>query len=132
MLRIEIGEQLVVDGQRRYRAGAGGAKAQHTVGAVGVVVDQLLVGIDAAGAFVGGDAQALQRICRYRRMPRADLVPRQLAVAVLIETDGKIQVAQRNVPLAGDALTLHLQRQIAVAGLVRIGRQRRAAQQRKK
>jgi len=97
-----------------------------------MVVDQLLAGFDGARPLFGSDAQALQRVRRDRRVPRADLVPRQLAVAILVKADGEIQVAQRDVPLAGDALALHRQRQIAVAGFVRMGRQRDAAQQRKK
>ena len=52
----------------------------------------------------------------------ADLVPGQFAVAVLVEAEGEVEVAQRDVPLAGDLLALDVQRQVAVARLVRLRR----------
>ena len=42
MLRVEVEEQAIVDGERLGRGGARRGEAQHRVGAVAVLVDQLL------------------------------------------------------------------------------------------
>ena len=54
-------------------------------------------------------------------MALAQLTPGDVTVAVAVQANGKVDVAQRNVPLAAHALALHGQHQIAVAGLVRPG-----------
>ena len=63
--------------------------------------------------------EPLQRVRRDVGMPRAHLAPRDVAVAVRVETNRVVEVAQRDVPLAAQRRSVALDRQIGVAGLVR-------------
>ncbi|MNS97315.1 hypothetical protein D3C72_1316410 [compost metagenome] len=95
-----------------------------------MVVDQLLDGFQGARALVAGHLQALQRIRGDGLVARADFIPRQGAVAIAIEADGEIEVAQGDIPLSFDLLAVDLQAQVAVAGLVGLrGREPGAQQQ---
>ena len=64
-------------------------------------------------------------------MPGFDLAPGDCAIAVPVQPDGVLQVAQRDVPAAHDPLLPDNQAEIAVAGLVRAGRRRQQHRQRR-
>ena len=74
--------------------------------------------------------EPLQRVRGDVGVPRAHLAPRDVAVAVRVETDRVVEVAQRDVPLAAQRRSVALDRQIGVAGLVRERRRPRRARRR--
>jgi len=49
----------------------------------------------------------------------SELPPGNVAVAVVVQSDGKVEVAQRDVPLPAQVRAVDAQREVAVAGLVR-------------
>ena len=55
-------------------------------------------------------------------MTRSHFAPGDVGIAIGIEPDGEIDIAQRDIPLAGDFLAFYIQDEIAVAGLVRMRR----------
>ena len=122
VLRVQIGEQRVVDRQLGGGLGAADGQRQHGVGAVGVVVDQLRTGRDRAGLAVAAHGQPRQRIGGNLAVLGAHFAPGDLAVAVGVQADGEIQVAQCDVPLAADFAGADGDRQVAVGRLVRLGR----------
>ena len=132
VLRVEVGKQGVADGKAGWRsAGTAGLEAQHAVGAVRVMVEQLFDGFQGAHALVAGHVQALQRVGGDGGVARADFIPGQGAVAIAIEADGEIEVAQGDVPLPVDLLAMHGQAQVTVAGLVGLrGREPQPQEQR--
>ena len=56
------------------------------------------------------------------RVPRAQLAPRDLAVAVGVEREHVVEIAQRDVPLPAQRRAVALEGQVGVARLVRRGR----------
>ena len=58
----------------------------------------------------------------------ADLVPGNFAIAIAIQTNCDIEIAQCNIPLALYFFIGDLQGQVAVAGLVRLCVRRAATQ----
>src|SRR3569623_2452535 len=99
MLRIEIGEQAIV-----YCQGAGGRRAvhrefEHGVTAVAVPVCLLATRSASARFTVAADVQARARIRGDLAFAAAQLAPGNGAVAVVVEADGIVEVAERDVPL---------------------------------
>jgi hypothetical protein len=125
---IELEQQTVVQLQLAAGGRAAAGQLQHGVGAVGVGIDQMVGDAQCAGA-AALQRQATERPGRDVDMARAQFAPGDLAVAVAIEPEGEIDVAQGDVPLPGNFLALDLEHQIAVAGLVR---QHRQGQQQRK
>ena len=101
-------------------------EAQHRVGAVAVIVDELLAHDRRAWRLGRAQRQARQRVGGDLRVLRLYLAPGDRAVLVAVETEREIEIAQRDVPLAVDGLAVDVEREIAVRRLVR---QRRAVQQ---
>ena len=126
MLRIEVEEQAVADGERLRRRGAGRGEAQHRVRAVAVVVDQLLGDLRRAGRAGGPQPQPRQRVGGDVGVLRLDLAPGDLVVLIGVEPERVVEVAQRDVPLAVDPVAVDLERQVAVGRLVRVRQGRRA------
>ena len=62
-----------------------------------------------------------QCIVRDRRVLGTDFAPGNALILGAIEAERVIEIAQRNVPLAGDLLARNLERQVAVARFVRVG-----------
>jgi hypothetical protein len=130
VLRIEIREQAVIDREaRRTRRLALHGQRQHRVGAVGVAVHQLLADCKRASAVVGAHGQPRARIGSDVGMARAQLAPGDLAVAVGIERERDVEVAQRDVPLAAQSCSADVDRQVAVRRLVCARHRRRQHEQ---
>ena len=131
MLGVDVGEQPVADAQLPGCGAALDLQRQHRVGAVAVRVDQLFAGFDAAGLAIGFERQPSQCIGRNVGMALAQLAPGDDAVAVGIQADDLVQVAQRDVPAAFDVPggVAGAQAEPRVRGLVRQRRQQRQQQQ---
>jgi hypothetical protein len=114
VLWVQIGKQRVVQRQCARRGCAGQLQGQHGVGAVGVLVDLLRAHAQRARHTVGGHGQARTGIGGDVGMALAHLAPGDGAVAIGIQPDGHVQVAQRDVPAARDAALGHIQGEIAV------------------
>ena len=125
VLGVEIEEQTVADFQRLGRAAAFGVEAQHRVGAVAVVVDEMFGGSRRAGRGVGPQCNPRQRVRGDLGVLRFQLAPGDFAVAVSIQPDRDFEIAHRDVPLAGDARAVHRERKVTVARLVRVRRAER-------
>ena len=122
VVRIEIEEKGVADRQEPGRGCTLAGEPQDRVGAVAVVVDQLLGDSERTTNAVRGDRQPGQCIRGDLGVFGLDFSPGDLAVAVGIEPDRIVEIAQRNVPLAAEAVAREQQREIAVARLVRLCR----------
>ena len=51
-------------------------------------------------------AESAQRLSADVSLSVEDFAPRDLAIGIGVQTDGEINVAQRNVPLAGDGCAM--------------------------
>ena len=129
MLRVEIEEQAIVDGERFGRRGAGRGKAQHGVGAVAVLVDEVPGDLRRAGRVGASQAQPRQRIGRDIGVPGPYFAPRDRVVLIRVEAKREVEVAQRDVPLPVDPVAFDAQREVAVRRLVRVRRCETRAQQ---
>ena len=129
MLRVEIEEQRVSDAQAAASGGAVGDELQYLIGAVAVLVDEMVGRAGRAGAAVRLDLQIRQRIGGDRPMVGAQLAPGDGAVIVAVDADRVIEIAQRNVPLPDNMSVLETEGEIAVARFVRRGRRRSPATQ---
>lgn len=63
-------------------------------------------------------------VCGNVRVLRLYFPPRQFSVSVTVDADGHFEIAQGNVPLTDDGGRVSNQREVAVAGLVRMGGKR--------
>ncbi len=129
MLRIQIEEKGVLDGQNLRNGRAVGGKPQNRVGAVTVAVDQMLGDRNRAAYAIGGNSQPGQCESGDFLMLHLDLSPGDLAVAVGIEPNSEVEVAQCDIPLSSHALAVHRKREVAVARLVGIGERNPQGQQ---
>ena len=127
---VDVGKQGVAHGQRPCPGRALQGQRQYGVGTIGVVVHELLTRRGRAGLPVGADHQMRQRVAGDVGMAGAHLAPGDLAVAVGVQPDGRVQVAQRNVPAGGELLALPVQSQVAVGRLVGLRRPAQAQRQR--
>ena len=121
MQSIEVEQQAIVELQFAHAGRAAPGQPEHRIGAVGMVVDQVVGNLDFAGAATV-QRQAAKRPGIYRAVTGAQLAPGDLTIAIGIKAQREIDVAQGNVPLAGDFPALYVEHQITVAGLVRLGR----------
>src|SRR5206468_7728674 len=69
----------------------------------------------------GSDVDPRQRIGSDVRAPPAHFAPGDVTVAVGIEPDGAVEIAQSDVPAADDRVFMPFDGEVAVAGLVRGG-----------
>ena len=135
VLRVDVGKQPVAEGQLlgallwiQLRAGQG--QLHHGISAVAVSVDQLIRHAEGAVHAVRLHGQAGQRIGRDFGMFGAGFAPGDIAVAVGIEPDGKVKIAQGDVPLAGDTgCPIDLEGEVAVGRFVGHGRHHDRCQQ---
>src|SRR5215467_665164 len=102
MARIEVEQQVVVDDQLLRCLETTCAETQHRVTAVAVVVDEDFARRDRARSPVGGKCQAREGVCRDVACARAKLTPGNRAVAIGVELEREVEIAQRDVPLPGD------------------------------
>jgi hypothetical protein len=123
MQGIEIEQQAIVELQVAARGRTGAGEAQHRIGAVGVGVDQMIDNLKFAIPATL-DGKAGQCPGSDIGMARTHLAPSDLAIAVAVEPEGEVDVAQGDVPLPRHLLALDIEHQVAVAGLVRQHRQR--------
>ena len=98
MQRVEIEKQGVLDGQSPRISRAVDGKPQNFVGAVAVVVDQMLGDPHRAADVIRGDRQVTQCVGGDFGVLRLDLSPGDLAVTVRIEPNGVIEIALGNWP----------------------------------
>jgi hypothetical protein len=87
-----------------------------------MVVDQMFGDPHRAADVISGDRQVSQCVSGDFLVLRLDLSPGDLAIAVGIEPNGVIEIAQRDVPLSSQVITLHRKREVAVAWLVGVSR----------
>ncbi len=99
VLGIEIEKEAVTDFKLRSRPRALRGEAQHRVGAVAVLVDQMFGRAQRARRAIERNREPRQRVRSELSMPRAQFTPRDLAIAIAVESDRKIKIAQRDVPL---------------------------------
>ncbi len=121
VLGVEVGEQAVGDAEPLRLGRASAAQHEHRIGAVAVLIDQQIGGVQPAWLFIAVDGQARQGIGLDLGPPRLDLAPADRSVAVGVQAQGEVEIAQGDVPAPGDPLILEVQRQIAVARLVSLG-----------
>ena len=101
VLRIDVVEQPVVDRQRRTRHAGIDREKASTAYAPSVCVSIECAVADSAHRSPPDDtASRCSAYAAIVGMPRAHLAPRDVAVAVGVETDRVVEVAQRDVPLA--------------------------------
>jgi len=118
---VELEQQPVAQDQLTFGARAFASQLEHRVGAIGVGVHQVIG--DAYGAqATAPDADAAERPVGDVGVARAHFAPCDLAVAVQVEPEREIDVAQGDVPLTADGAAGDLEYQVAVAGLVCHGR----------
>src|SRR6185503_19592535 len=119
--RIDVEEQAVGDLHRSRRASpAVGVEAQHCVSAVAVLVHQQIRGSERTGLSVRKELESGKRIRLDPLAPGLELAPGDLAVAVGVQADRELEVAQRDVPLAAQRRALDAHRQVAVARFVSV------------
>ena len=106
-----------------------GGKPQDRIGAVAVIVDQMLADRDRAKDAVGSNCQPGHRVGGDFLVLGLDLSPGDLAIAIGVEPNRVIEIAQCDVPLPAQAVTCERQREIAVARLVRMCRRNPQRQQ---
>src|SRR4029079_17494044 len=97
-----------------------GAETQGRVGAVAVVVHHEYRARGGAGFAIRTDFQAGKSVRLDIAAPGAQFSPGNRAVAIGVQADRELQVAQRDVPLAANCGALDADRQVAVARLVRL------------
>ncbi len=101
MVRIDVLEQVVVECELiGHFLVAQRCEENDVIRAVSMIVDHLPFRGDRTGKSVTLDGQCGQRIALDDTAMRFDLAPRDPAVVVAVDADGKIQIAQRYVPLA--------------------------------
>src|SRR5262249_40553991 len=101
MLKIKIEEKIVADLKNFRRPGAVCVEPQHLIGAVTVVIDQMLDYVRGTGVAVRLQCQAGQQIGSDRCLQAAQLAPGDDAVIVDVEAERIVEVTQRDVPLPG-------------------------------
>src|SRR5262252_6769517 len=118
VLRIDIEEKRVFDTQNSGGHQAVSAEAHDLVGAVAVVVDQMLDNRNWAADAIGGNHQSSQCVSGDFLVLGLDFSPSNLAVAIGIEPDRKVEVAQCDVPLPTYMIAMRGKHEVAVARLV--------------
>src|SRR6516165_4808141 len=121
VLRIDIEEERVFDAQNLWGRWAVDGEPHDLVGTVAVVVDQMLDDRNRAAGAIGGNHQPGQCVGSNFLVLRLDFTPRDLAVAIGIEPDREVEVAQRDVPLPGQVTGLQREGEVAVAGFMGMG-----------
>ena len=116
--RVLVKQQAVVHAQLALRGRTGASQLEHGIGAIGVFIHLVLGDLQRTDA-TALQGEGTQGPGGYLRVAGAQLTPSDLAVAIGIQPDGKVNVPQGNVPLASHVLTPDIKHQIAVAGLVR-------------
>ncbi len=119
MQGVDIGKQLVINAQLSRRGGATGFEAQHGIGAIAVMVD--LHALRPEWTCTVLQAQSAKGISADVCRAWPHLTPGQLAIAIGVEQQRHVQVAQRNIPAPMQLRAIHHQRQIAVARFMRAG-----------
>jgi hypothetical protein len=84
-----------------------------------MAVDQMLDGARRAALAVGRQIQPRQRVSGNVFVMRAQFAPGDRTILVVVKPDRIVEVAQRDIPLAADLACRGLQREVAVARLVR-------------
>ena len=97
VLRIDIEEKRVFDAQNSCGQAVGG-EPHDLVGAVAVVVDQMLDNRNWAADAIGGNHQSGQCVSGDFLVLGFDFSPSNLAVAIGIEPNGVIEIALGNWP----------------------------------
>ena len=96
-------------------------KAQHSVTAVAMTIYQLLAGTCRALRAIPAETQVTERISFDPVLAPTHFTPGNGAVAVSIQANGVVQVAERNIPVAGGSLRIPVQGHIAVAWFMCVG-----------
>ena len=103
MRGIDRKEQAIAQGHLVRRKRTNRIEKENGIGAVRMGIDQLLPGFDRAG--VAGsptERDVLISEALDGGLVALHFSPRQSAVAVVVEWQDKVQIAQRNIPLAVD------------------------------
>src|SRR4030088_1910625 len=120
MRGVDVLQYSVVNRQPRQLRSAGGSERQPQVVAVDALVDfdgrKLL---RATGRAIA-DRELASQIEFQVVLVRPQFAPTDLAVAIGVEPDCQFAVAHRQLDAAGDAGTLNIERQEAVAGNVSV------------
>src|SRR5205823_1143439 len=106
-------------------------ESQHCVGAIAMIVDQLVGKLCRAWRAGGSQRQPRQHIRRNVVTLRFHLAPCDVAILVDVETEREIEITKRDVPLADNPFVLDLEREVAVRGLVSISRGRNASRRKR-
>ena len=128
---IEFEQEAIGDLERADRDRTMRDEAQHRVGTVAMLVDEMLDWLCRATGTGADEFEARERVGGNVGVSGFHLAPGDRAVAVPVEPDCVLQVAQRDVPTAGHRLLADGQAEVAVAGLVRAGRGRQEDRQRR-
>ena len=121
VLWIAIEQQRVFDRQYIGGSWAGDGKPHDLIGAVAVVIDQMVGYGRCSACAVCGNRQPSQSVRSDFLVIRFDLSPSNLAIAVSVEANGVIEIAQRDVPLPDQMIAFDGKRKIAVAWFVSMG-----------
>src|SRR6185437_8471736 len=131
MVRIDTLEQVITQRESiRDLLVAPRRERNNVISAVCMIIDHLPLGSDRTGESVTFNRQARQRVALDGAAVRFDLTPRDFAVVVAVETDGEVEISERDVPLALELIRVAgvgPKRNVGVALLVR---ERDARQQR--
>ena len=119
VLGVEVKQQAVLDRQRAMLLRAAATPCQHRIATVGMLVHLQGLGLEGTGTAPPLQAEAAACPSLQLALLLLQLPPGDLVVAVGVKANGKLNVAQGNVPLHADLIALGLDRQVTVARFVR-------------
>jgi hypothetical protein len=119
VLRIEIEEKIIANLNKLRRSNAIGRESQYLVGAITVVIDQMLDDSRGTGLVTYPQCQTGKQIRSNRRLEAAQLAPGDNSVIVAVEAYGIVEITQRDVPLPVYLLAVQSETEVAIARFVR-------------
>src|SRR5262249_42964068 len=115
---IDIEEKRVFDAQNSWGHQAVGGEPHDLVGAVCVVIDQMFHDRNWTADVIGGNHESGQCVSGDFLVLGLNFSPSNLVVAIGLEPDCIVEVAQCDVPLPTSVIALCRKREVAVARLV--------------
>ena len=119
VLGIKVKKQLITDGEAGAGLLAGCLEAQHRVSAIAMTVNEVFSHPRLARLAIQGYRQARKCIRIDVRMTRTHLAPGDFTIAVAIQTDREVQIAQGDIPLTAHGVTSDRDAEITVARFMR-------------
>jgi hypothetical protein len=119
--RIHVSKQAIVHLQRLHARGTPRAEIKDGVSTVSVSIQEQAGGAQVATVPTAGEAQPSKCVTRDIRLARTHFTPGQQSIAIRIERQHGVEIAQGDIPVPGDRVGVRDQREVTVAGLMRPG-----------